>query len=73
MKTTRSLTTARNAFEVKIKYRKIKREAEQMKTILEIEEYFQSETEQEREKNIQALLEQYFKNKEQELGEDLLP
>ena len=56
-----------------VKYRKIKREAEQMKTILEIEEYFQSETEQEREKNIQALLEQYFKNKEQELGEDLLP
>ena len=44
-----------------------------MKTILEIEEYFQSETEQEREKNIQALLDQYFKNKEQELGEDLLP
>jgi len=44
-----------------------------MKTILEIEEYFQSETEQEREKNIRALLEQYFKNKEQELGEDLLP
>ena len=44
-----------------------------MKTILEIEEYFQSETEQEREKNIEALLEQHFKNKEQELGEDLLP
>ncbi len=44
-----------------------------MKSILEIEEYFQSVTEQEREKNIQAVLELYFQNQEQELEDKLLP
>ena len=43
-----------------------------MKLILVIEEYFQSVTEQEQEKNIQVLLEQYFQNRGQELKEDFL-
>lgn len=43
-----------------------------MKTVLEIEEFFQSPAEREREKNIQALLEQYLKNKEQEQEDDFL-